>query len=124
MDAFLRFVLVGGTGFAIDAGLTLGLILVGLSPVLARGPAILCAMAFTWSANRVFTYRARHRRSAAEAVRYATVAAVMAGFNYLLYLGLLWWGLAPIAAVTLATAVQTVLSFKAYRRFVFREVKS
>lgn len=120
MGAFLRFVLVGGLGFVIDAGLTQALVAMGLAPALARVPAIGCAMAFTWSANRVFTYRVRHERSAREALRYAAVAAAMAAINYLIYVALLQAGLVPLAAVTLATACQTLLSFRAYDRFVFK----
>lgn len=38
---FRRFLLVGGVGFLIDAGLTRLLIALGLAPWLARVPAIL-----------------------------------------------------------------------------------
>jgi putative flippase GtrA len=118
--SFIRFLLVGGTGFLIDAGLTLLLIRVGMAPWQARVPAILSAMAFTWLANRRFTYRHNEHATLAEAGRYAGVAAVMALGNYLLFIGLSAWSWPPLAAVIVATACQTIVSFWAYKSFVFR----
>ena len=120
---FIRFLLVGGMGFCIDAGLTYLLIQLTLAPWLARIPAILLAMAFTWLANRYFTYRVNKARSTNEAMRYAFVALIMALINYLIYLFLVRYGVWPVAAVTLATACQTMISFHAYRHFVFSEAK-
>jgi putative flippase GtrA len=119
MSAFLRFLVIGGLGFVVDAGLTLLLIRAGLQPWQARVPAIVAAMAWTWLANRRFTYQASQSRPLVEAGRYATVALVMACGNYLLFLALVAWGTPPFVAVVVATACQTVVSFWAYKRFVF-----
>lgn len=119
MPPFLRFVIIGGLGFAVDAGLTLVLIQAGLQPWQARVPAILAAMACTWAANRRFTYQASKSRPLAEAGRYATVALVMACCNYALFIALVALGAPPFVAVVVATACQTVVSFWAYKRFVF-----
>lgn len=118
---FLRFILVGGSGFLIDAGITTLLISLGFPSWLARIPAICLAMAYTWIANRYFTYAVKTARSSKEAVRYASVAAVMALINYGIYFVLVQYGILPAIAVTIATACQTILSFHCYRRFVFRE---
>lgn len=120
MKRFLRFLLVGGLGFLIDAGITQGLVALGLHPALARLPALALAMAFTWLANRRFTYGVQTARSLGEGGRYAMVALGMAMLNYLAYLLLVRQGLWPALAVTIATAAQTVLSFHAYRVLVFR----
>jgi putative flippase GtrA len=119
---FLRFLVVGGSGFLIDAGLTQLLLVLGIEPWLARIPAILTAMTFTWLANRQFTYRVETSRSVREAGRYALVAVFTALINYALYILFVTMGLWPVAAVALATAVQTVLSFHGYRLFVFRRL--
>lgn len=118
---FFRFLLVGGSGFLIDAGLTYLLILFGLPPWLARIPAIASAMAYTWIANRHFTYEVENARTTGEAIRYAAVAAAMAFINYLIYFALVSNGIWPVAAVTIATACQTILSFHLYRHLVFRK---
>ncbi len=118
---FFRFLLVGGSGFLIDAGITYLLILLGLAPWSARIPAIALAMAYTWVANRHFTYELETARSAGEAIRYASVAAAMALVNYIIYLVLVGNDIWPVAAVTIATACQTILSFHLYRHVVFRK---
>jgi putative flippase GtrA/4-amino-4-deoxy-L-arabinose transferase-like glycosyltransferase len=121
MHIYVRFLLVGGIGFVIDAGLTYLLVRSNVAPWLARIPAILFAMTFTWLSNRYFTYEVKTARSTGEAMRYALVATVMALINYLIYFVLVSLGTWPVAAVTLATACQISISFHAYRRFVFSE---
>jgi putative flippase GtrA len=121
MRAFVRFLVVGSFGFVIDAGLTYLLIRTTVQPWLARIPAIVLAMAFTWLANRGFTYQVTKKRTVDEAVRYAIVAIAMAVGNYLIYLILMRVNLGPVVAVATATVCQTMISFHAYRRFVFRE---
>ncbi len=118
---FARFVLVGGLGFAVDAGTNQALLVAGWAYWAARLPAIGLAMLFTWLANRRFTYQVQARRSAGEGLRYAAVACCMAVMNYGLYLLLVRAGLPPLASIVVATALQTVFSFHAYRRFVFRQ---
>ena len=119
---FVRFLLVGGSGFVIDAGITWLLLASGAAAWLARIPAILAAMAFTWLANRHFTYALTTARSASEATRYFLMAAFMAGLNYAVYLLLVQAGLAAVPAVALATGLQAGLSFFAYRDIVFKKV--
>jgi putative flippase GtrA len=116
---FIRFLMVGGIGFGIDAGLTWLLIQLTVAPWLARVPALLVAMTFTWLANRSFTYRVRNARTADEAMRYALVASITAVINYSIYVALVRYGVWPVGAVALATLVQAVASFQLYRRVVF-----
>jgi putative flippase GtrA len=118
--AFLRFLLVGGTGFIIDAGLTEVLIHIGAPPSLSRIPAIGLAMLFSWVANRRLTYRVEEKANIQEAGRYFAVAAVMALLNYAMYLALVALAWRPLAAIVVATAAQATLSFYAYRKFAFR----
>lgn len=118
--AFIRFLIVGGLGFVIDSGITLTLIYFGLSAFIARLPAILSAMAFTWLANRRITFRLGTKPSGKEVMRYFTVAISMACFNYLLFSLLIMLNLPAFLAITFATATQTVLSFYGYKKLVFR----
>lgn len=116
---FSRFLLVGGSGFLIDVLLTHALIAIQLSPWVARVPAITGAMIFTWLANRRLTYRVKRERSLAEALRYACVALIGGIINYLFYLSLIQSDFLPIVSIAVATAMQSILSFYAYHRFVF-----
>ncbi len=120
---FFRFILVGGSGFVVDVTLTYVLMLLNVEPWLARVPAIIVAMAYTWLANRCFTYKIKKARSITEVVRYGLVAVAMAMVNYLIYIVLLGYGLWPVAAVMVSTICQTIVSFHAYRRFAFREIE-
>lgn len=118
---FLRFVVIGGAGFFIDAGLTCGLILCGLSPWWARIPAIVAAMAFTWQGNRRWTYGITQKPGWQEAGRYLGVAGAMAALNYAVYSFLTLAGVPPIVGIVAATALQSGIGFFGYRRFAFQE---
>lgn len=116
---FLMFLVVGGLGLALDAGLTLALIAAGWPPLAARPLAIGAAMAFTWLVNRRFTYSVRQSRSVREAVRYGAVAVMAACLNYALYAGMVAWHAHPAMAIALASIVVAGFSFFAYGRFAF-----
>ena len=117
---FSRFLLIGAAGFTIDAGLTELLIRSGTHALIARPPALIAAMLATWLLNRSFTYRVATRRSAVEALRYSLVAALVAGLNYVAYSIIITLGVSPFVAIAIASAAQAVISYFAYRRFVFR----
>jgi putative flippase GtrA len=120
---FIRFGLVGGTGFLLDAGLLMilhdGL---GLDPFTARLISISVSAFTTWRLNRGLTFGASERPQAEEAVRYAAVAIAAAGFNYLVYaLALIVSpSIPPIAALIGATIAAMGLSYAGYSRFVFQ----
>jgi putative flippase GtrA len=119
---FFRFVLVGGLGFAVDAGL-LALLHhgAGADPFISRVFSIAGAALFTWRMNRAVTFGASPTRQATEGLRYAIVAALTAGFNYLVYaLALtLWPALPPVGAAVIATLIAMGVSYIGYSRFVF-----
>ncbi len=115
-----RFVVVGTLGFVVDGGGTWLLTSLGVSPLVARVPAIAAAMTTTWLLNRSVTFRVDKPRSAAEFSRYLAVALSSAFLNYLLYTALVLAGVVPVIAVALATIALLLGSFLAYRRVVFR----
>jgi len=120
---FVRFLLVGGAGFLVDAGLTHFFILLTAEPWFARIPAIFISMTCTWFANRTFTFEIRTARSVREAFHYIVVAVSMALANYLMYVVLVERGLWPIAAIALSSIFQAILSFYGYRHIVFGRSK-
>lgn len=117
---FVRFLFVGGIGFIVDAGGTLLLTQLGVSPILARVPSLLAAILVTWLFNRRLTFRVERPRSRAELMRYLTVAASSAGLNFLLYSAMVVVGIYPVVAVAVATVVLLLYSFFAYQHVVFR----
>lgn len=120
---FLRFTVVGGTGFLLDAGLLTilhhGL---GADPFTARLISMCGAALTTWRLNRVVTFGQSGRSQAVEGFRYAMVAALGAGLNYAVYAGtlLLRPDFPPVAAAVGATLVAMFFSYAGYSRFVFQ----
>lgn len=122
VERFLRFALVGGTGFAIDAGLLAALHNgLGIDPFSARLVSIGASALTTWRLNRAITFGASDRSQASEGARYAAVAALTAGLNYLVYAMLLltFADLPALLAAMAATLVAMGFSYAGYSRFVF-----
>ncbi|UJW75726.1 GtrA family protein [Rhizobium sp. SL42] len=123
MKKFIRFVIVGATGFVVDAG-TLWLLLsfTPLGPLSARVIAIMLAMTATWLLNRSFTFGASKRSVVVEGFRYGVIAVITSLVNYGIYAGLLIMAplLSPYAALVFASIAAMLFSFFGYSRFVFR----
>lgn len=120
---FVRFALVGGTGFLVDAGLLVALHNgAGFDPFSARLVSITASAFTTWRLNRSLTFGASDRSQSAEGFRYALIAGLTAALNYCLYaLTLIAWPeLPPIVAAVGATLAAMLFSYAGYSRFVFR----
>jgi putative flippase GtrA len=119
---FLRFALVGGAGFLIDAALLTALHHgANIDPFTARLISIAVAALATWRLNRALTFGASPLTEATEGLRYATVALLAAGLNYALYAAALLISpdLPPVVAAIGATFVTMIVSYAGYSRFVF-----
>lgn len=122
MKRALFFVIAGGTGFAVDAGmLALLLAITPLGPFIARVLAIATAMAATWMINRRFTFGKSRHSLVAEGSRYGGVGLFSALVNFALYSALiltfphLW----PVAAVAVSSGLSMAVSYLGYSRLVF-----
>ncbi|MFB9949824.1 GtrA family protein [Rhizobium puerariae] len=122
MKRLFWFLIAGGGGFLIDAGLTQALIVLGPGPFAARVPAIAAAMGFTWFVNRSRTFGRSRHSFAAEGFRYWAVGITSALLNYAIYSALMYRApfLQPVVAVTFASLAAMAYSFFGYSRFVFR----
>jgi putative flippase GtrA len=116
---FPRFLIVGTLGFLVDAGVTYLLIFLGVHPLTARPPGTALAILTTWLANRRFTFRVARQRNWGELLRYIAVALATAAFNVGAYSVFVLWGLLPLLAIVVASALQMGLSFAGYRYFAF-----
>jgi putative flippase GtrA len=116
----LRFIFVGCLGFVVDAGLVLLLSEAGVSPILARIPALTFAIITTWILNRTLTFRVNSTRSSKEAWRYLVVALSAAILNFLFYTALVMADVRPVTAVAVSTIALLFCSFYGYRRFAFK----
>ena len=123
------FAAIGGLGFCVDAGLTVLIVAgFGLSPFLARLPAVVAATIATFLLNRAFTFAGRgfwlH-----ELGRYIVVAGSGQLVNYAVYAAVLTaiarlgLGSAPTLiafAVACGAGAAMVLTFLGFRFFAFR----
>jgi putative flippase GtrA len=124
MKRLFWFLIAGGGGFLLDAGLTHVLIGIwGFGPFLARIPAIMTAMAFTWLVNRRLTFGSSGHSLAVEGFRYWAVGTTSAVVNYAVYSALMYRAplLQPVIAVIFASLTAMAYSFFGYSRFVFRQ---
>jgi putative flippase GtrA len=121
----LAFLMAGGLGFAVDAGvLWLLTARFEVDPFAARLAAIAVAVATTWLLNRRFTFAAPNEGAAAlarEGARYGTVAAAGSAVNYAVYAAALVAapGMPPLAALLLGSVVAMAFNYLGYARFVF-----
>ena len=121
---FLRFCIVGGVGFGIDAGILSFLNSVGFDFYSARGASFIIAVTFTWIGNRQFTFRAGKRTTKrhVEWTKYLLAMMVGGGVNYGVY-ALLVWNLAllreiPWLAVAAGSGSGMVVNFLLARRIM------
>ncbi len=125
MQRFTRFALVGGSAFLLDAAL-LALLHrgLGLEPITARLPGFLIVTAYTWLANRRFTFAATVAPSFAEFAHYLTGAAFGIAVNWAVYGGLVLWvafcARWPVTALVPATAAAMLFNFAWYSRLYRR----
>lgn len=122
MRRIALFLIAGGSGFLVDAGVLSALLhFTPLGPFSARALAIAAAMSVTFLFNRSFTFRSGRGRLLPQAIRYGTVGTVTALTNYGLYSALLLAApdLQPLVALVFASLAATGLSFLGYSRLVF-----
>lgn len=122
MKRILRFAVVGGMGFVVDAALLALLIATTpLGPFVSRLASIGFALTVTWLCNRSLTFGPSGRGIAAEGARYGGVGITTSIVNYLVYCGLLIVlpGLPVLAALVLASLTAMLLSYLGYSRLVF-----
>lgn len=123
LAALPRFLIVGGFGFAVDAGI---LVLMtsgfGLPPLAARLVSIIVAITATWALHRSFTFHSHDPDRLGEWTRFASINGLGAAFNYGLYAGALAIlpGLTPLAALVVASAGALAVNFLGSALFAFR----
>ncbi len=121
----MRFCLVGGLGFLIDAGaLALLVYGLGLNPIPARVLSFLIAATAAWAVHRRFTFRVTTRPSGLEWLRFVLLNGAGGLINLGTYSALLLQappplGL-PIPAVAVGSAVAVVFNYTTAKWLVFR----
>ena len=126
----LRFVIVGGIGFLVDAGVVSLLVAVtDLGLYWSRLLSFLCAATATWALNRNFTFRGQGSvNRVREWGAFLAVSIGGAAINYGVYvLTIEAWPLArhfPALAVAFGSLAGMVFNFPASKYLVFRRPKA
>lgn len=115
MSQVLRFGIVGGLAFVVDAGVLWLLVRAGASPYAARAASIAVAIVVTWWLNRRVTFRTANRPSWREFGAYVAQSLAGAVVNYAIYSGVLWAGGPIWAALVLGTGIASAFNFVRYR---------
>jgi putative flippase GtrA len=117
----VRFLTVGVGGLAVDIAVLWLLERAGLGHAAARAVSLSVATLVTWILNRRFTFGDSGRRARAELGRYALVAGVAQGVNYIVFLSLLgaWPHLLSTLAAVIGAVVATGFSYTGQRFFTF-----
>ena len=124
----LRFLIVGVTGFAVDAGLLELFVSLGLAAAVARIFSIALALQVSYLLHGNFTYRSHAGMSRKGWIKFMLSNLVGAVLNYVIFLTVLSLDVAhdPRASrwIALFVAVFLTMGFNywANRRFAFREV--
>ncbi|MEX6505319.1 GtrA family protein [Jiella sp. M17.18] len=116
------FVFSGLLAFAIDALVLFALThWLGVSPFIARVPAILLSMVAGWISNRSVTFHVATGPRLAEFLRYAAASGFGVGVNYAVFSAVLILqpSAPPVAALVIASAVAAGVSYVGYRWFAF-----
>ena len=119
----IRFLLVGGIGFLIDAVALLLLVHgAGMSPVWARIPSLLIALTAAWWLHRSFTFAwaGETAPSSREWLRFVAANAFGNGLNLCIYWVLirpLGWGI--LLSLTIASVVAAGINYVMSARWVF-----
>jgi putative flippase GtrA len=118
-----RFLLVGGAGFVVDAGIVWALTHMGFGAYLARFVSLSVTVVFTFFLNRTATFLAQGPMTWQEFVAYAGSSGVGIAINYALFAGCLRLGLSWLPAMIVGTGTASAFNFLAYSR-IFKKSAS
>ena len=120
---FGGFLVVGGAGFAVDAGiLTLLVNVLDWHHYAARLLSFSAAVTLTWSLNRIYVF-GKTADASSEYARYIVIQCVGAAINLGAYVGIIEWRPAlaslPVVPLAVGAALSMLFTFFASRRFAF-----
>lgn len=119
---FFRFLLVGGVGFIVDAGIVLSLMARGIDPIFARLASMALAALATWRLNRSMTFPSSGTSQSSEGLRYLAIVLCAAGVNYAVFMGLVTFlpVISPVLSVAIATGTSMWVSYFGFAFIAFR----
>ena len=115
LGQIMRFAIVGGLGFLVDAAILKGMVYLGTGPTVGRVISISVAMTFTWMAHRTLTFAVRKAPSWGEYGHYVLSSLLGALINYGVYWVAVFFHAPLLLGLALGTIVGSVFNFLRYR---------
>jgi dolichol-phosphate mannosyltransferase len=118
---FLRFCLVGASGYAVNLAVYAGLLAAGLHYLAAAAVSFLVAAVSNYAWNRAWTFRTSGAPILGQGARALLVSALSLGANQLFLLVLVAAGAGHLAGQALAIVLATPFSFVANKLWAFAD---
>lgn len=122
---FMRFLVVGTVGFAVDGGMVWVLVSGGMDPLVARCFSFPMAVLVTWWLNREWTFTSSSRKLASrhQIAAYIAVQLIGGSANFVAYAAVLSF-ITPtppnaLMAFALGSALGLIVNFTGAKWFVF-----
>jgi putative flippase GtrA len=116
---FLRFCLVGASGYAVNLAVYSAVLAAGLHFQIAATVAFVVAASSNYVWNRVWTFGSRQARILGQSLRALTVSALSLGANQLFLVALVAAGAGHLPAQAVAIVLVTPFSFAASKLWAF-----
>lgn len=125
MKTVSKFLLVGGTGFATDAGgLLLMQIITDWHPIYQRIPFFILAIFVTFILHRNFTFKARDKCFWKSFFAYIPTVAIAQGTNFLVYSTLVishsFFEYFPVLSLAVASGIAAGITYILSKHWVFK----
>ncbi len=121
----IRFALVGGIGFIVDAGVLL-IAHLYFNLNLARLISISAAITCTWALNRIFTFQSSDPGYKSEWMRYSMVCTVGSSLSYFGFITLThlsnWLYQYPIVPLAIVSVLTAFFNYYFSQLFAFKQV--
>jgi dolichol-phosphate mannosyltransferase len=118
---FLRFCVVGASGYAVNLAVYAALLAAGLHYLAAAAISFLVAALSNYVWNRTWTFRASTAPIVGQGARALTVSALSLGANQLFLVVLVAAGAGHLAAQAVAIVLATPFSFAANKLWAFAD---
>ncbi len=121
MAQFVRFCVVGASGYAVNLAVFTALLAGGMHYLAAAAVSFVVAAGSNYVWNRAWTFRAREARLLGQSVRALAVSGLSLGANQLFLLALVTAGAAHLEGQAAAIVLVTPFSFVANKVWAFAD---